>query len=552
MGFYDFPHTRYYDEELGFIVREIKKLKDDIKKLQTEMIEVQNNISLIKKDIANIKLDITNIQKDIANIQQKLLEIVNNYKQLVAKITTLESKVDINSTDIKHIKDDITNINVHISEIQGNIDILNEFMNNIPLATAVKTGGIKALPKTTRDNTEVKIDSTSGKLYVNTTLSQAGEWFLGGVKARPKALEDTTEVKIDTDTGFLYVNAKGGGGGSILSNTSTDNLILNPIGANYFEFRYLHDYSTLLKLSQEADFWFGRYSEQTSSVTISTNWFLEEGSASDFDFEVSRRFDNPRDNDKSLSIVFTPLIMPLTSNPYNKTTPLTISFEYGKSSYGGTFEAGVGLISKQGILSEETSKIIDSEGTKFQLKANLPYNKELTPVFFFRIPTKADGIGVKNLSVVIGETPLNITSQFATPHDLFNRYINKGALSVIPLPSLAKVLKDKKVIIPIYNCINIDDSKIYTNQEIYLETPRGAYPQLSTNNQLKQEVYGGIANNEHYSPYAKNLTLKLDQLGFDNVEEGDIVRFFSAPSFLDKVGTPAYLISQSKKYTIGE
>lgn len=80
----------------------------------------------------------------------------------------------------------------------------------IEQATETKLGGIKAAPKTSADNTEVKIDVSSGKLYVKTageyTLPQATEDTLGGIKADPITSEYYHPVGINVSTGKLFAN----------------------------------------------------------------------------------------------------------------------------------------------------------------------------------------------------------------------------------------------------------------------------------------------------------------------------------------------------------
>ena len=72
-------------------------------------------------------------------------------------------------------------------------------------ATATVLGGIKAATKGAGDTVEVKINSSTSKLYVPTypVLAAAGS-ELGGIKAEAKGEGDTVEVKIGDDD-KLYV-----------------------------------------------------------------------------------------------------------------------------------------------------------------------------------------------------------------------------------------------------------------------------------------------------------------------------------------------------------
>lgn len=85
--------------------------------------------------------------------------------------------------------------------------------SDIKQANAKDLGGIRAETKTSIDNTEVKIDASTGKLFVHTagayTLPQASETKLGGIKASEKDTTYTEEVKIDTASGKLFTKASG-------------------------------------------------------------------------------------------------------------------------------------------------------------------------------------------------------------------------------------------------------------------------------------------------------------------------------------------------------
>lgn len=90
----------------------------------------------------------------------------------------------------------------------------------LPKATAEALGGIIAEEKTGSETAEVKIDPDTGKLYApagggSYVLPQATASALGGIKAEEKTANETAEVKIDTSTGKLYAPAGGSGGGGI-------------------------------------------------------------------------------------------------------------------------------------------------------------------------------------------------------------------------------------------------------------------------------------------------------------------------------------------------
>ena len=80
----------------------------------------------------------------------------------------------------------------------------------IPQASSLKVGGIKAEPRNTAtDTNEVKIDSTTGKLYTSggggiASIPKASANVIGGILADPATIIDNTPVRISTD-GHLFV-----------------------------------------------------------------------------------------------------------------------------------------------------------------------------------------------------------------------------------------------------------------------------------------------------------------------------------------------------------
>ena len=56
MGYYDFPHTRNYDTDLGYIIKELNIIKQELKKLCIiKNIEVKNEHLIIEtnKEVKN-------------------------------------------------------------------------------------------------------------------------------------------------------------------------------------------------------------------------------------------------------------------------------------------------------------------------------------------------------------------------------------------------------------------------------------------------------------------------------------------------------------------
>ena len=98
---------------------------------------------------------------------------------------------------------------------EGNIEITGG--GTLETATETKLGGIRAATKTQDETVEVKIDPTTGKLYVpaggggggTTSIPQANASSLGGIKASNRTNNETLEARIDPSSGKLFVEDTG-------------------------------------------------------------------------------------------------------------------------------------------------------------------------------------------------------------------------------------------------------------------------------------------------------------------------------------------------------
>lgn len=81
MGYYDFPHTHHYDGDLGFVIREFKKMvdytkevKDQLSNLNENIIEVANNVITQALKDGKITLNVT-YSPDTQNISFVFKEV---------------------------------------------------------------------------------------------------------------------------------------------------------------------------------------------------------------------------------------------------------------------------------------------------------------------------------------------------------------------------------------------------------------------------------------------------------------------------------------------
>lgn len=104
--------------------------------------------------------------------------------------------------------------------------IQSDLVPEATIATSSKIGGITANSKSDEYTEEVKIDSSTGKLYTkpSSKIEQATSTSIGGIKAESKTDYDTVEVKIDSATGKLYVEPIGGQTIEYINNADDEDL----------------------------------------------------------------------------------------------------------------------------------------------------------------------------------------------------------------------------------------------------------------------------------------------------------------------------------------
>lgn len=117
MGYFNFPHTRTYDTDLGFLIKRYLELKDIVDK--TEM-DLNDRMDKIEQEMSDIVGNIQNLVKSLTVEEvQKLLDngtfetIINNYINNLANKTqsttiskgTLQRLINVATSYLKHTND---------------------------------------------------------------------------------------------------------------------------------------------------------------------------------------------------------------------------------------------------------------------------------------------------------------------------------------------------------------------------------------------------------------------------------------------------------------
>lgn len=190
---------------------------------------------------------------------------------------------------------------------------------DIEQATETKLGGIKAAPKTSTDNTEVRIDTSSGKLYVHTvgsyTLPQATDDALGGIKADTITSEYYHPIGINVSTGKLFANVL------IASRTKVGGVKAKDLPTQTYEDGY-GEYTEEVKIDPSSEFLYSRRGGRNLNLTNNTLQLLDSAN------NLLSSVDLPEDG-KIDTISVNGVNQPITNKNVNIVTPVIEILESG-------------------------------------------------------------------------------------------------------------------------------------------------------------------------------------------------------------------------------
>lgn len=119
MGYFNFPHTRNYDSDLGFLIHRYKEISAENKTLSETVSELKKMVETYFSDL-NVQTEINN--KIDAMVQSgELAEILN-----VQLLDNINDRVNIIEYNINNIEGDILNVYDEIGDITSN----NKFYRN--------------------------------------------------------------------------------------------------------------------------------------------------------------------------------------------------------------------------------------------------------------------------------------------------------------------------------------------------------------------------------------------------------------------------------------
>ena len=94
MGFYDFPHTRNYDSDLGFLIKRYNELIAKVDNIEQSILEQAN--AYTDSQIANFNAMVDALRVELTNQYAQFVQSVN------ANIDIMNSRIDIFDDEIKN------------------------------------------------------------------------------------------------------------------------------------------------------------------------------------------------------------------------------------------------------------------------------------------------------------------------------------------------------------------------------------------------------------------------------------------------------------------
>lgn len=192
MGFYDFPHTRNYDTDLGYLIEKYKKLNGDYNELVEKYNLLVDIYNIVKKDISNITLEELNKWLTDGTLNNYLIQgsylIPSCYGIIdLNKNESMESIIYNNGFIVTGFYPNHTPITSFLKRIDLNNNIINENINIVG----------EAVSCTLFDN----------KIYVAIAKNEINEPTKILKSFDPVTLSELETLEIDIDTQIISVSA---------------------------------------------------------------------------------------------------------------------------------------------------------------------------------------------------------------------------------------------------------------------------------------------------------------------------------------------------------
>lgn len=129
MAYYDFPHTRNYDTDLGYLIKKYQNLQEEIDNIDISNLQsLPDKVTTNTNDISNLKTRIKNNENNITSLQDiskkydlRITANETNISTLSNDIKSLDSRVDETEDDIKDLQSDV--VTIANNELESKTDI---------------------------------------------------------------------------------------------------------------------------------------------------------------------------------------------------------------------------------------------------------------------------------------------------------------------------------------------------------------------------------------------------------------------------------------------
>lgn len=184
MGYYEFPHTRNYDTDLGYLINKYQELDTEVKNI---------NVDGLKSDVDSLKID------NVVN-KQKIATNTTNIEDNTNRIIDLE-----NANFLTNVK--IKNSNTITATGGNNVNGVQEYTLNVIGSTPVNLSANLAL---INNDSELPIlkSSTISLDSVNNKIKLSNIAYINGIETPTDTNINlsTEQFKIETDTLKLAKN----------------------------------------------------------------------------------------------------------------------------------------------------------------------------------------------------------------------------------------------------------------------------------------------------------------------------------------------------------
>ena len=111
MSFFEFPHTRTYDSDLGWLIAKMKELLDayetiladveDLHNLVPEVATLETYLKALQTKVKNLTSEVNDVEEDLAKVQKNNVYLSKQFSALLDDFYELEDLVNLCRIEIK-------------------------------------------------------------------------------------------------------------------------------------------------------------------------------------------------------------------------------------------------------------------------------------------------------------------------------------------------------------------------------------------------------------------------------------------------------------------